>query len=348
MSALPKSPLPRRPWRLMNLAIGHEYDGAAGMVATPLPETAAACRRFGLRLAPHESGLALHVLSGRAFDHDAARLKAALGSVTLCWQLRPTSPDFFSVTGLDLSTARECLVLRPGTTREHGNLLTRGRTAARGDVLPRRPLRFDHVIEPASAPAARPLSASSAAATQAAPRVIAIDHSATGSGVYRLDPNAPQSPEWFADERGTWDCGCAIVLVLPGPSLASAVEPALSGSAPTFATTLPAREVIWRYHFFNAEADTPLAIERYDEDTEAALPEQPDAGTFALLATPSAPGAAKSYEFTRPMKLTRRPECAFGLRRGDAARLQPLPKAGLSFGRAPGSDVLRADIFVHL
>jgi hypothetical protein len=188
-----------------------------------------------------------------------------------------------------------------------------------------------------------------------------IDVSDLGPGLYRLSRHGTVLAKWFADERGMNAVSPGAVIVLPGFLLSAALIRAMQADpdaeAPAYTATFGAREVLWRYHVFNAQSDDTLSI--------VALKKSPGAtkrrdsasnGTkkhaapspFVSVSDPSVRDA-RTFEAVEPRKLTQRPAERFALRSGASTRYSPLPLAGLALGRsARRMSTLCSDIFVYL
>src|SRR5580658_6044415 len=130
---------------LLRAALSHEYFSGdfTEFALKPLPATAVACRRLGLRLLRDGGTLSLFADADAAKQASTAAYRSALGDAALCWELVPTDPEFSSFTGIDFNGSTETLVFTSDDTGATGGLLTQSGVASSDDLWPRQGLSFD-------------------------------------------------------------------------------------------------------------------------------------------------------------------------------------------------------------
>jgi len=358
---------------LLTVALTHEYFGGdfTPFTAAPLPATAAACGRLGLRLLKTGARLTLYVTPDARRAPKSADYQSALAATTFCWQITPQAAGFAAYTAIDSAGSGQCVVFTSTARGARGGRLTVAATASAGDVWARQALRFDfRPAQPLSAGTVLRLANGSGVGLRdlkvTDPRLVGIDTTESGSGLYQLMQGDRAIAKWFADERPFPPANPGALLVLPGALLAAAFartigDKADPSAAPVYTAGYAARSVLWRYHIFNTQADEALSIVPLPEDelTAAAPAAHPAGLSRARKSGPSAramfrPFAdaalpdARSFEAVRPLKLARQPPQRFALNSGSATRYAPLPLAGLAFARSGRSGALCSDIFVYL
>lgn len=360
---------PVAPLALLQVSLGHEYypDGFTEFDVAPFPATATNCRQLGLRLLREGDGLTLYVSPNAQRRLQSAGYRAALSTLTLCWQITPTTEKFSAFTDLDATACDQCVVFSSNAIDAKSHLLTVGALASAKDIWARQTLRFDFVPS-------RPLRVGTTVTLENSageslrelvvtdPAVISIDATSFGSGLYQLTQGTRVLTRWFADERGAAGTLPGSVLVLPGALLTAVFSNALGNMAadtelPVYSATYPARTVVWRYRIFNTPPGESLNIVAVSsEGTDDSLTTPPrtskakapsrTAGPFLPKTDPALPDA-QSFE-VGAFKLMQRPPQRFALRNGTATRYSPLPLAGLSFARSSGNAPLYSEILVYL
>ncbi|MBI2512826.1 MAG: hypothetical protein HYV96_12680 [Opitutae bacterium] len=338
---------------LLQAPLAHAYYGGpfAEFAVRPLPATAAACRNLGLRLLQDGATLTLAALADATSRLAEKQYRARLQQQAFVWEIAPLNPHFPAFTGVDVAGPMEALVLAPQSPVADSGRLTCHAEASVADVWARQPLSFD--FQPT-----KPLAAGGVVTLETAageilrrirvvdPRLVKIDVSQFGSGLYRLAGERGVLTRWFADERAPLATGTGPVLVLPGSFVVDLATRAGGGggvrTAPSYSADFPTRPVVWRYHVFTTFAAKELAIAPIG-DTATATAAPP----FRVVPQTLLPGAV-SFEATHAWPLSARAPQRFALRRRGAPLYTPLPLAGFDFARPARGAAIFSDIFVHL
>jgi hypothetical protein len=334
------APQLRVTWRpLLRIEVTHEYwpEGFTDYALVPFPQTAELCRRFGLKLTRRDGGPTLLLDLARAKRTHTPVTIAAIAEATLCWEIRPTSSEFFTTTIPAFAAETRCLVLtaaHPGWPLR----LTAKPSASAADLWPRRALRFDYQI-------AKPLPDPDGLVTLdtgegTSPRQlltpwegrIAVDTTAIGSSTFRLIQSGRELDRWFGDERLPAPAAPGPIFALPGGVIVGALTesdlPADDDLPATFHVNFTAESTVWRYHLYNTGTAKLEILPSRDFDREVLAERMrdraPGAAWFRELKQTVVP-EARTFEATAPWPLRHTPPENFELHSNLHPQSVPLP-----------------------